>query len=66
MLVTDRFQSVEYAFTLGNSSVLLSKLHKDSNSNMDSKLFPGFLFKELFFCFSSHIFSNERFQFYTN
>ena len=56
MLVTDRVQSVEYAFTLGNSSVLLSKLHKDSNSNMDSKLFPGFLFKELFFCFSSHIF----------
>ena len=50
MLVTDRVQSVEYAFTLGNSSVLLSKLHKDSNSNVDSKLFPGFLFEELFFC----------------
>ena len=46
MLVTDKVQSVEYAFTLGNSSVLLSKLHKDSNSNVDSKLFPGFLFKE--------------------
>ena len=42
MPVTDRVQSVEHAFTLGNSSVLLSKLHKDSNSNMDSKLFPGF------------------------
>ena len=56
MLVTDRVQSVEYAFTLGNSSVLLSKLHKDSNSNVDSKLFPGFLFEELFFCLRSQIF----------
>ena len=39
MLVTDRVQSVEYAFTLGNSSVLLSKLHKDSNSNIIPRIF---------------------------